>query len=84
MSVDPLRVYIYDGDWLMRYCAKEYFPFDPADVKKYVVGDDYTPTWKIPSLEKLYSEMKFTHRESFFHYLRKQSRNFFYYIYHNI
>lgn len=73
VSIDPLRVYIYDGDWLMRYCAKEYFPFDSTDVKKYVVGDDYTPTWQMPSLKKYYNDMKFTHRESFFHYLRQKN-----------
>ncbi|CAD5115239.1 DgyrCDS4231 [Dimorphilus gyrociliatus] len=73
VSVDPLRVYIFDGDWLMRYCAKDYYPFDAADVKKYVVGDDYTPTWKMPSLKKAYTDLMFTHRESFFHFVRSKN-----------
>ena len=26
-----------------RFCTKDYYPFDAKDLKKYVVGDDYTP-----------------------------------------
>ena len=26
-----------------RFCTKDYHPFDANDLKKYVVGDDYTP-----------------------------------------
>ena len=34
-SLDPLRVYIYYGDILFRYCAQKYHPFDPNNVDKY-------------------------------------------------
>ena len=30
-----------------RFCSKDYEPFDASDVDRYVVGDDYTPTWKV-------------------------------------
>lgn len=46
-SVLPLRVYIYEGDVLLRFCPKDYKPFDADDVDKYVVGDDYTPLWEV-------------------------------------
>lgn len=46
-SVLPLRVYIYEGDVLLRFCPKDYLPFDANDTDKYVVGDDYTPTWEV-------------------------------------
>lgn len=33
-SIDPLRVYIYFGDILFRYCPEKYHPFDPKNVDK--------------------------------------------------
>lgn len=32
-SVDPLRVYIYKGDVLFRFCPVKYYPFDPEVIK---------------------------------------------------
>uniref|UniRef100_A0A915PJ10 Uncharacterized protein n=1 Tax=Setaria digitata TaxID=48799 RepID=A0A915PJ10_9BILA len=59
-SVSPLRVYIYEGDVLLRFCSKDYEPFDANDVDKYVVGDDYTALWEMPSLQKYYIEHQMT------------------------
>ena len=30
-SVDPLRIYVYNGDCLIRFCPKKYHPFDQTD-----------------------------------------------------
>uniref|UniRef100_A0A0M3HIR6 Tubulin tyrosine ligase n=1 Tax=Ascaris lumbricoides TaxID=6252 RepID=A0A0M3HIR6_ASCLU len=46
-SVSPLRVYVYENDVLLRFCSKVYNPFDAEDIGKYVVGDNYTPTWEV-------------------------------------
>jgi hypothetical protein len=46
-SINPLRLYIYDSDALLRFCAKPYHPFNATDLHTYVVGDDYTPTWEV-------------------------------------
>ena len=46
-SVTPLRVYILGSEALLRFCAKEYLPFNASDVDSYVVGDDYTPVWEV-------------------------------------
>ena len=32
---------------ICRFCPAKYYPFDPNNLDKYVVGDDYTPTWKV-------------------------------------
>lgn len=58
-SVDPLRVYIYKGDVLFRFCPVKYYPFDAANVDKYIVGDDYLPTWDVPSLAPFYNGLGF-------------------------
>ena len=36
-SFDPVRIYRYDADVLLRFCVKKYHPFDPADRDRYVV-----------------------------------------------
>jgi tubulin monoglycylase TTLL15 len=46
-SVSPLRVYVFDGEALLRFCPEDYYPFVPSNVDKYVIGDDYTPTWEV-------------------------------------
>jgi len=42
-----LRVYVYDREVLIRFCEKAYYPFDPEDERKYVVGDTYTQPWEV-------------------------------------
>ncbi|XP_037943191.1 probable tubulin polyglutamylase ttll-15 [Teleopsis dalmanni] len=72
-SVNPLRAYIYKGDILFRYCPVKYYPFDPSIVDKYVVGDDYLPTWEVPSLKKYYIRYSGSMRAAFDAYVRDQS-----------
>lgn len=74
-SVSPLRVYIYYGDILFRYCPVKYYPFDPNNVDKYIVGDDYKPTWDLPSLSRYYSALGYGMKGSFDAYMRRKGRN---------
>ncbi|XP_046687090.1 probable tubulin polyglutamylase ttll-15 [Homalodisca vitripennis] len=74
-SIDPLRVYIYNGDILFRYCPEKYHPFDPKNLNKYVIGDDYLPTWEVPSLKKLYTELGYSMRDSFNAYVRSLGKD---------
>ena len=74
-SISPLRVYIYEGDALIRFCAKEYEPFDPEDVDRYVVGDDYTPVWEMPSLKDLYNEKRLTFKLTLNSYLKSVGKH---------
>ncbi|XP_046642006.1 probable tubulin polyglutamylase ttll-15 [Daphnia pulicaria] len=68
-SIAPLRVYIYDGDILFRFCPEKYHPFDVKKVDKYVIGDDYLPIWNVSSLKPYYSGLGFGMKESFNAYL---------------
>ncbi|KPJ14008.1 Tubulin polyglutamylase TTLL6 [Papilio machaon] len=74
-SVNPLRVYYYKGDVLFRYCPAKYYPFDPKVLDKYVVGDDYLPTWEVPSLTHPYSALGFTMKEAFDTYVRSKGKD---------
>ncbi|KAJ8926545.1 hypothetical protein NQ314_021084, partial [Rhamnusium bicolor] len=74
-SVDPLRIYIYNGEALLRFCPVKYYPFDPENLDKYVVGDDYLPTWEVPALDYYYNELGFGMRDSLNAYLQAQGKN---------
>ncbi|XP_058812213.1 probable tubulin polyglutamylase ttll-15 [Topomyia yanbarensis] len=74
-SIDPLRVYIYKGDILFRYCPVKYYPFDAENLDKYIVGDDYLPTWEVPALKPFYTKLGFGMKESFDAYLRSIDRD---------
>ncbi|XP_005191690.2 probable tubulin polyglutamylase ttll-15 [Musca domestica] len=71
-SVNPLRIYMYSGDVLFRYCPVKYHPFDASNIDKYIVGDDYLPTWQVPSLIKYYSQFGGSMRSAFDAYVRDQ------------
>lgn len=74
-SVDPLRAYIYKGDVLFRYCPQKYYPFDPKNVDKYIVGDDYLPVWDVPSLAPFYNGLGFGMKGSFDAYIQSKGRD---------
>lgn len=74
-SIDPLRIYTYKGDVLFRFCPHEYHPFDQNDIDKYVVGDDYLPIWKVPSLKKYYVDYGFSMKETFDAYAKTKGQN---------
>jgi len=74
-SVDPLRVYMYNGDILFRFCREKYHPFDPSNTEKYVIGDDYLPTWNVPSLKKYYVDQGASMKESVESHLKTLGKN---------
>lgn len=53
----------------------KYYPFDAENIDKYVVGDDYLPTWKVPSLKYYYNTLGFGMKESLNAYLRAKGKN---------
>ncbi|KAF5272440.1 hypothetical protein FQA39_LY07908 [Lamprigera yunnana] len=74
-SVDPLRVYIYAEDYLLRFCPVKYYPFDPHNIDKYVVGDDYLPPWDVPDLKYYHNNLSFGMAESVNAYLRAKNKD---------
>lgn len=74
-SIDPLRIYIYNGEALLRFCTEKYHPFDPENLNKYVVGDDYLPTWEVPDLQYFYNHLGFGMKESLNAHLRQLGKN---------
>lgn len=58
---------------MSRFCGKDYHPFDASDINKYVVTDDYTPIWDIPSMNKYFSK-GFTAKQTLQQYLLDEGR----------
>ena len=63
-SVDPLSIYVHHNDVLLRFCPNEYHPFEAEDKDKYVVGDEYLPSWKVPSFTKMGDSAGFSFRDT--------------------
>lgn len=74
-SIDPLRVYVYDKEVLIRFCDAVYYPFDPENEKKYVVGDEYTQPWELPSLKTLWKKGKYSRKMLLNIYLKQQGKD---------
>lgn len=74
-SIDPLRVYIYTGDVMIRYCRKKYWPFYANDVEQYIVLGDYRSSLEIPGLEPFFEKYGFGMRGALDGYLKSKGRN---------
>ncbi|GFS85013.1 RNA-directed DNA polymerase from mobile element jockey [Trichonephila clavipes] len=74
-SIDPLRVYMYSGDILLRFCKENYFPLNINLPESYIVGDDYLPVWEVPDLKFYYSELNYTGKESLNRYLESKGKS---------
>lgn len=51
-SIDPLRIYRFDEEILLRFCPEPYHPFDPENRGKYVVDETHQHFSEMPSLSK--------------------------------
>jgi tubulin monoglycylase TTLL15 len=74
-SIDPLRVYSYEDEVLLRFCTLPYYPLDVIEVNQYVVNDEYTPTWKLKPLIRLYNDFYFSHKQTLSVYLKQQGHD---------
>lgn len=79
-SVDPLRVYIYEAEALLRFCADPYLDkqtnkFNSSNLDSYVVGDDYTPIWLMPSLLRYYIGANLSMKQTLNSYLRRLNKD---------
>jgi tubulin monoglycylase TTLL15 len=79
-SVDPLRVYVYESESLLRFCAHPYIDpttgsFNESDIDSYVVGDDYTPIWLVPSLLRYYIGTNLSMKQTLNAYLKRLNKD---------
>lgn len=63
-SINPLRIYRYKSEVLVRFCPEPYYPFDPNNVDKYVVQDSHRTVWQMPSLKNYSEQAGFSYKMS--------------------
>jgi tubulin monoglycylase TTLL15 len=61
-SIDPLRIYRNSGEILVRICSEPYHPFDPKNLDKYVVSDEFKMFCTMPSFKKLCNDYGFSYK----------------------
>ena len=74
-SIDPLRIYRFKSEVLMRFCPKPYYPFDPANVDKYVIQESQKTIFEMPSLKDYVTKLGFSFKMSFDAHLRSRHLN---------
>lgn len=74
-SVDPLRIYRYTNEILLRFCPEPYHPFDEHDTRKYVISDDHSHFFEIPSLNHYFDKYGFSFKNALLDYLSNRGHN---------
>ena len=74
-SINPLRIYRFENDILLRFCKEPYHPFDPKNTYKYVVSEDRTDPLDMPSLSESIKNLGFSAKKSIEEVLSKQGRD---------
>lgn len=71
-SINPLRIYRFKGEVLLRFCPEPYYPFDPSNINKYVVYETQQTIFEMPSLRELVKTFGFSFRAAFENNLRSR------------
>lgn len=70
-SIDPLRIYYYAKNTLVRMCEKKYNPNNYEDIDSYVISDACLFPWDVDALSVYYNN-SYNYKESMNAYFRKQ------------
>jgi tubulin monoglycylase TTLL15 len=70
-SIDPLRIYYYNKNTLIRMCEQKYNPDNYDDVDSYVISDACLFPWEVDALSVYYNR-SFTYKEAMNAYFTKK------------
>lgn len=71
-SINPLRVYRFSSEILLRFCPKKYYPFDPLNIDKYVVYESHTHFSQMPSFKRYCDKYEASSKLAFEDQLRRR------------
>jgi tubulin monoglycylase TTLL15 len=74
-SFNPIRVYRFANEVLLRFCEEKYHPFDAKNTNKYVVKDGSIPPYEMPSFKANYEKYKFPLKVLFENYIETRGFN---------
>lgn len=70
-SIDPLRIYYYNKNTLIRLCEEKYDPTNYDDINSYVIGDACLFPWDMDVLSVYYNN-SYTYKEAMNAYFTNQ------------
>jgi tubulin monoglycylase TTLL15 len=71
-SINPLRVYRYDSEMLMRFCPEPYYPFNASNVNQYVIFENHKHYSELPSFKKYADNFGYSLKHIYENYLREK------------
>lgn len=75
-SIDPLRIYRYDNEILLRFCPEPYYPFDPLNIEKYVIYETHKHFFDMPSLNPQHQKFGYSFKDVFADHLRRRGHSY--------
>lgn len=74
-SINPLRIYRFKSEVLLRFCPEPYYPFDPKNVDKYVIYETQKIVTEMPSLKDQVTKLGYSFKASFEDHLESRGYN---------
>lgn len=71
-SFDPVRIYRFNEDVLLRFCPKKYHPFDKDIIEKYVVQEGCLSPYEMPSFRKIHKNYGYSVKNIFESLIKKK------------
>lgn len=73
-SIDPLRIYRWKSDILIRFCPEPFSQRDPES--SIVVQETHKPYWEIPSFGELVNKLNYSALDAFNYILSEQGHDY--------
>jgi tubulin monoglycylase TTLL15 len=74
-SIEPLRVYRYNTEMLVRFCPEPYHPFNVSNTRQYVIDESHTSITDMPSFRKYSQEFGFSAKKMFEEYMKRHKHD---------
>lgn len=74
-SIDPLRIYRFELELLLRFCPEPYYPFNPNKLDKYVVSESRKTFLELPNMKHYHDIYGYSFKLSIEDYFRKKGKN---------
>lgn len=74
-SVNPLRIYYYTKNFLVRFCSKPYNISNPDDLSSYVISDDLITGQNFEPVKKFVDTEAYSYRSAFDEFITSKGVN---------
>lgn len=75
-SINPLRIYRYDTEILLRFCPEPYYPFNPKNIEQYVIYETHKHFYDMPSLNPQHAKFGYSFKDVLADHLERRGYSF--------